>query len=231
MCGRYSHILTWSEIHTLSGLLFPTPQEEPTPNYNVAPTQFCPVVVSDGAHIWGERATWGLIPFWWSKDLSEKKFTTINAKAEEITQKSTYKVPVRRHRALVPANCFYEWRKSDKQPFAIGIRGEGASGLSPFFMAGIWTHWAGHLNAAPFEAYSFSILTRAAGDEMALVHPREPAILLKEEIEAWLKAPLDQILPQILQPLPSQLRHYFPIEKRVGQVSNNDPDLWRPLCD
>jgi len=230
MCGRYTHALTWSEIHHLAGLAFPVPKDDPKPNYNTAPTQYCPVVLSDGVHIWGEYAYWGMIPPWWDKDLSDKKFNTINAKSEEITSKATYRGSVKRHRCVVPANCFYEWRKSDKQPFAIGL-GDGHEGFRPFLMAGIWSHWTGTYKAAYFEAYSFTILTREAGEKMAAVHTREPAIMTPEEVKPWLCDPLEDILPVIIQPTPSQLMRLYPVSSDVGKVSNNGAWLLTEVAD
>ncbi|WP_114090823.1 SOS response-associated peptidase [Thalassospira profundimaris] len=224
MCGRYTHNLTWSEIHHLAGLLFPVPADEPKPNYNTAPTQYCPVVLCDGVNVWGEYAYWGFVPPWWDKDLSDKKFTTINAKAEEITSKATYRGSVKRHRCLVPIRCFYEWRKSDKQPFAIGV-GDGKGGFQPALMAGIWSHWVGTFNASRFEAYTFTILTRQSGDKMAKVHTREPAILTSDEVKSWLFDPLENVLPTIIQNTPSQLLHLYPVDPVVGKVSNNGEQL------
>ncbi|QDP58376.1 MAG: putative SOS response-associated peptidase [Prokaryotic dsDNA virus sp.] len=227
MCGRYSHNLTWSEIHELAGLAFPVPDKEPVPNYNTAPTHFCPIVLSDGETCRGEFAFWGLVPHWWHQDLSEKKFTTINAKSEEITAKATYRDAVRHQRCIVPAVCFYEWRKSDKQPFAIGL-GDGHEGFRPFLMAGIWSHWTGHFKNEPFDAITFTVLTREAGDKMATVHTREPAILTEDEIRPWLFDPLDDILPKVMQATPSQLLHLYPVDRAVGKVSNTGPDLMKP---
>ncbi|SOC26134.1 SOS response-associated peptidase [Thalassospira xiamenensis] len=232
MCGRYSHQLTWSEIHDLAGLAFPVPEKDPKPNFNVAPTHFCPVVLTDGKDTWGETAYWGFVPHWWKKSLNDKKFNTINAKAEEIHKKATYSAAVKQHRCLVPATCFYEWRKSDRQPFAIGI-GDGNDGFKPFLMAGIWSRWTGNYKDSQseelkFDACTFTILTREAGDRMAKIHTREPAILTDDEIASWMYKPLNEVISKVLEPTPSQLLYFRPVGKAVGNVRNNSPDLMQP---
>lgn len=230
--------MSWAEIHALSGLLFPSPEKDPEPNYNTAPTHYCPVVLSDGSNIWGEYAFWGFIPPWFDKDLSDKKFNTINARIEDVTQKATYRGSIQRHRCLVPASCFYEWQtagraegeKGKKQAYAIGVAGKD-DGVSSFMMAGVWSHWVGTLKAERFEAYTFALLTREAGPKMGEIHHREPAILIDDEISTWLNAPLDEALPKLTVPLPSQLLRFHRVSDRVGSVRNNDADLMRPVDD
>jgi putative SOS response-associated peptidase YedK len=94
------------------------------PSYNVAPQSLQPVVRLDSET--GERELtimrWGLIPFW-SKD-SKIAYSTINAKAETITTSPVFREAVKRRRCLVPADCFFEWKKIDaktKQPHAIAL--------------------------------------------------------------------------------------------------------------
>ena len=231
MCGRYTHNLTWAEIRALAGMAFPVPKDNPQPDYNVAPTEMVPVVMTDQHHVWGEYARWDFIPPWWSQDLTDKKFSTFKARVEEIRQKKTYNGALRSHRCLVPATAFYEWKRQNKtkHPFAVGVKRQGEHGFAPFFMAGIWSHWEGTYKAVRFETYSVTILTRAAGDKIRQIHAREPAILTPDEYEPWLYAPSVEILPRINQALPSQLLRFYPVSDAVDNLASKGPQLLTPI--
>jgi len=139
MCGRARLSSDVSEIR----LVFSIPPHRPTPNFppswNVAPTDSLPVVRHDTKA--GERSLgllrWGLVPFW-AKDLNVG-FANINAKAEGIETKPSFREAFQRRRCLVPADGFYEWKPGDpaKQPYLIA-RPDGA----PFAFAGLWERWS-----------------------------------------------------------------------------------------
>ena len=124
MCGRARLSSDVSEIK----LVFSIPPERPTPNFppswNVAPTDTLPVVRFDAkVHQRSlDMLRWGLIPHW-AKDI-KVGFSNINAKAEGIDSKPAFRKSFERRRCLVPADNFYEWKKTatGKQPYAIGAR-------------------------------------------------------------------------------------------------------------
>ncbi|WP_114095623.1 SOS response-associated peptidase [Thalassospira xiamenensis] len=230
MCGRYSHDMTWSEIHELAGLAFPVPSTDPQPNYNTAPTQDIPVVLCDQEHVWGEYARWEFIPSWYRYDLSEKRIATINARAEDILGRKFYKGAVKSHRCLIPMTCFYEWHRptdKPKQPYAIGVSGE--TGFDASMAAGIWSKWQGTVKAVEKEFYTVAMLTREAGDQMVRIHNREPAILIPDEYQAWLFSPIDNVLPQVCQPFPSQLLAAWPVSTDINSVRNHGSQLIDPV--
>jgi putative SOS response-associated peptidase YedK len=230
MCGRYSHDLTWAEIHQLSGLAFPVPFDDPEPNFNTAPTHQVPVVLTDQRRIWGEYARWDFIPPWFSADLTEKRFSTFNARSEDLLERKAYRGSAVRHRCLIPIRSFYEWDRQnpkDKRPYAIGVRGD--SGFSPALVAGVWSHWRGTSKAVETEFFTVSMLTRAAGPHMARIHNREPAILTNEEIGSWLNSPLEYALKQLRAPFPSQLLTAWPVSTEVNKVANTGRKLMEPI--
>lgn len=65
---------------------------------------------------------WGLIPFW----AKEHKigYSTINARAETVGTKPSFRDAFRQRRCLIAANGFYEWKQMDgrKQPYYIGLK-------------------------------------------------------------------------------------------------------------
>ena len=172
MCGRYSLISSINEIKErfqvkkISGHFLP--------NSNASPSQQLPLIAnSDPERI--VLAEWGIIPAWMKDETSPKRL--INAKAETIDIKPTFKNAAEKRRCLIIANGFYEWAQipgqKKKQPFFITLKNN-----SPFAMAGIYEIKKSHLE--------FAIITVAANTLMARIHNRMPAILLPADEKRWL---------------------------------------------
>jgi putative SOS response-associated peptidase YedK len=161
--------------------------------YNIAPSQEVPVVRASASGQGREFAMvrWGLIPSW-AKEISFGAHT-INARAETIAEKPTYRAAFRRRRCLVPADGFYEWKKvgKEKQPHAI----RPADG-NPIAFAGLWERW----QPAGGEAIeSMTIITTQANELLRPLHERMPVILPRERYSIWLDPHLDN--PADLLPL------------------------------
>ena len=115
------------------------PDERYVGNYNVAPTQGVFAVYESSGERLLDRFHWGLVPFW-AKDPSVGS-KMINARAETLAEKTSFKRPFATKRCIIPADGFYEWKKVDghkrKQPmFLTTIDG------SPFAFAGLWEVWS-----------------------------------------------------------------------------------------
>jgi len=228
VCGRFAtRSKSWSEVFSAMDLIASRENKgDVYPHFNLGPMQRAPIAVSDGTDIWGVRANWGLIPVWWKKDLSEKKFSTFNAKSESITETASYKDQIKHHRCLVPADAFYEWKREDKkkkQAFAIGMNDK-----SRFSMAGPYTHWKGEYKGDEWEGYSFSILTCSPNPMMEAIHHRMPVILHGEDTRTWLKGTEDDALALAVS-YPSQNMTTWEVDPRVGKISENDEDLLEPI--
>jgi putative SOS response-associated peptidase YedK len=194
------------------------------PDYNVAPTTFQPVIRHTKET--GERELvemrWGMVPHF-AKSLAEYKgFSTINAQAENLlTISGLWRVPFERHRCLVPADGFYEWKKLDaktKQPYSFSMQ-DGA----PFAFAGLWDAWKG---PAGGWLQSFTIITTTPNDLTRTVHNRMPVILHPEDYEEWLMR-VDGAKPpaHLLRPYPAEEMVSKEAHKDVGNVKNNHPEL------
>lgn len=203
-------------------------------SFNVAPTDRVPVVrvVRDRD---GEREAvlmrWGLVPFW-SKGLPPK-FPTINATIEKLETAAAWKGPwARGQRCIIPASGFYEWQlRSDgksKQPYFIKpVEDE------TFSLAGIWDN---SFTATGERVTSCAIITMRANDLMADIHNhtggkqlereqrRMPAILLKEDLEVWLKGTPEEA-KRVLKEYPSGSMVAWPVSSRVNTPRNNESDL------
>lgn len=176
MCGRYA-LHAHPDVIVLQFGLPAAPQMKP--RFNIAPTQEAPVVRVDAGHkrewVW---LRWGLIPSW-SKDPSIGA-RMINARAETVAEKPSFRNAFRRRRCLVPADGYYEWKVEGgrKQPYFLQF----ASG-EPFAMAGLWEPWRSPEGAL---TETYAIVTTEAAGTARQIHDRMPVILAPPDYEGWL---------------------------------------------
>ena len=219
MCGRFT-------IAPLVDLFdrFHVPERVPLalPRHNVAPSQEVPVVIRDG----NNRVAlmqWGLVPSW-TKDL-QTAGKPINARAETLAERPTFREPLRYHRCLVPATGFYEWKKEGaaRVPYYLRLRSGDL-----FAIAGLFDTWR-----HPFggELRTFTIITTAPNRTVSPYHDRMPAILRQHDEERWLEAgPLDPAtLAGILAPCPDDVLEVYRVSPRVNSPSADGPDLVTPV--
>jgi putative SOS response-associated peptidase YedK len=219
MCGRY--LLARSAERLQRALRLAGAMPNFPPSWNIAPTQDAPVVRRHPES--GERRLdllrWGLVPHW-AKDASGGA-RLMNARAEGIADKPSFRDAFARRRCLVPADGFYEWRAEGKgkQPYAVAMR-EG----EPMVFAGLWEGWK-----QPDGSWlrSYAIVTTEANPRQALVHPRMPVILPPEAWPAWLgEVPADPPdLLALLRPFPPDRLACWPVAARVGKFAENDAGL------
>lgn len=224
MCGRYAIRVdaeTLAQRFHLSTPELPLPVELASPRYNVAPTQTMPVVVRDdrGAHLAPMR--WGLVPRW-AKDPSAGA-KMINARAETLIEKPTFRPLLRSRRCVVPASGFFEWERSSRTPYFIQVRDEPVFGF-----AGLYDVWSGP-DGAPLPTYT--IITTAANELVAPIHDRMPAILRPEDEGEWLdpaNAKAEELLP-LLRPYAPVDMALYAVSRDVNSPRNDRADLLLPL--
>lgn len=187
------------------------------PRFNIAPTDQIPVI----RFIEGVRRIdlmrWGLVQAW-AKDIGG--FATHNARDDGFTMKPAFRDAWRKRcRCIVPASSFYEWRKSDKQPFAIGL-----SDGTPLGFAGLWDEW---ISPHGEIILSCTIITTAPDALMSPIHDRMPVILAPEQWPAWLgEMPVTEpALLAMLTSYPAARMKSWPVDKRVGNVRHRDDKL------
>lgn len=197
MCGRYTHLFTWQQLHRLLSL---TSAEVTLTNaYNVAPTQHQPVVMHDEAQggLALRSMRWGLVPSW-AKDIAIGN-SLLNARSEGIESKPSFRAAFKRRRCIVPMSGFYEWQKVEgsrtKQPYYIfpapnapTAPSDDVSGAM-WLAAGLWEAW--HDPTLPKDApalESFSVITTSANAAMAPIHDRMPIFLDPAQARAWVTA-------------------------------------------
>lgn len=219
MCGRFvrsSSPEIFAELFGAQGEL------SLAPSHNVAPSQS---VLAARNTERGRRELaqlyWGLIPRWAKEP--KTPYSTINARAETVATKPTFRDAFRRRRCLVAADGFFEWKRlgTTKQPYFIHLEGR-----QPFAFAGVWDHWA--KGGQVIE--SCAIIVTAANAVMHAIHDRMPVILDPENYSAWLnpeqKDP--QPLLRLLQPYTGHDLQAYPVSTRVNSPKNNTSDLLIP---
>jgi putative SOS response-associated peptidase YedK len=219
MCGRYSLSATPETIAEIFGVQHVT---EVARRYNIAPTQLVPVVRPDAGS--SDRRIdllkWGLVPSW-SEDPSIGS-RMINARAETVADKPSFRSAFKSRRCLVPADGFYEWRKTAGRKIPYLIRRESGE---PFAFAGLWERW----NGPASEIESFTIVTTEANEFIRPIHDRMPVIVDTDAYDAWLdpKTP-SQVLRALLKPEAEGRLVAFPVSTRVNSPSVDEPSLQEP---
>jgi len=194
------------------------------PRWNAAPTTDLPVVISAQGARTLTTMRWGLIPSW-VKDTKISR-STINARAESVDTTPAFRGAWQAgRRCLVIADGYYEWRKADRQPFAVALGNRG-----PMTFAGLWESWRAGDGAT---VRSFAIITARANALVATIHDRMPVILPPEHWAAWLgeAEATPHELKAMLKPCPSERMTLWAVDRRVGNVRNDSPDLFEPLRD
>jgi len=216
MCGRYASFLPPDLIARLFGTKNPLPNLKPT--WNMAPTMNAPVVRRHPET--GERhldvLTWGFVPGF-TKSLKDAR-RPVNARAETAATSGMFRNAFAKRRCLVPAAAFYEWQAgpAGKIPSAVA-RVDG----DPMAFAGLWEGWR-----APDGDIlrTFVIITTAANAQMAVLHERMPVILEQADWPGWLgEAEVDPAT--LLRALPEGVLRIWPVDKQIGNVRNDGPDL------
>jgi putative SOS response-associated peptidase YedK len=165
---------------------------------------------------------WGLVPAW-AKDI-KIGYSTFNARAEDIANRPVFRGAWKAgRRCLVIADGYYEWRDSDKQPFAVTLGNRG-----PMTFAGLWDVWHAP-DGMPLK--SFAIVTTQANELLRPLHDRMPVLLAPDCWAAWLGdiAALEGDLKSMLKPYRGRGMAFWPVDKRVGNPRNDSPDLFAPL--
>jgi putative SOS response-associated peptidase YedK len=194
------------------------------PRWNAAPTSQLPVVVSNQGQRTLTLMRWGLVPAW-ARDI-KIGYSTFNARAEDIENRPAFRSAWKGgRRCLVIADGYYEWRDSDRQPFAIALENRG-----PMTFAGLWDFWRGPDGKT---LKSFAIVTTQANEFLRPLHDRMPALLAPDCWATWLgeATASGNDLKSMLRPYPHSGMTFWPVTRDVGNVRNDSPDLFAPLSE
>jgi len=217
MCGRYTIVISIEELMLRYSSDYPI-NPYLTPRYNVAPMQNVIAVVHDGKQNRLGELRWGLVPSWASDDRLGSKM--INARAETILEKASFKKLIERKRAIVPADGFYEWKQvgSKKQPMRITMQ-DG----SVFSMAALYDTW---MSPDGRKISTCTIITTKPNELMRDIHDRMPVILRPEDEAYWLDRSNNDTasLSSLLLPYAAEAMRAYPVSPIVGNVKNDTPE-------
>jgi putative SOS response-associated peptidase YedK len=222
MCGRFTLFDSSASLAEGFGL-----GEAPSfsPRYNIAPSQEVAAVRIPPEGSVRELALlrWGLIPSW-AKDPTIGN-RMINARSETAAEKPSFRAAIRRRRCLVPANGFYEWKRTNgrKQPYFIGMRDRKIFGFG-----GIWESWEGGGGKA---VLSCALLTTGPNDLLRPIHDRMPVIIAPRDFDLWLSPEgLDpKAIAPLFRPYPPEEMTAYPVRTAVNNPKTDTPDLIEPL--
>ncbi|WP_227936022.1 SOS response-associated peptidase [Alkalihalobacillus deserti] len=219
MCGRFT--LT-TDLTSLQQQFDFDIAQELTPRYNIAPSQPVLTLTSEGGNKEGSMMRWGLIPFW-AKD-PKIGYKLINARAETVNEKASFKHAFKRRRCLILSDGFYEWQKTGggKQPYRFVLKER-----RPFAMAGLYEEWK--QGNAPIT--SCTIITTRPNELTKKVHDRMPVILPGDTYDTWLDPRMDDIeyLKSLLIPYDADKMDFYPVSTLVNSPKNDIAELLSPL--
>jgi putative SOS response-associated peptidase YedK len=232
MCGRFTLTVDPAELQeSFPQFSFPP---EGRPRFNIAPSQPVLVLPNDGKNR-ADYFVWGLIPSWATPALAggAREDPTIgsrliNARADTLGEKPSFRGSYKYHRCLVFADGFYEWKsepgiKTTKTPHFIRL----TSGL-PFAFAGLWDEWHSPDGS---QVKSCTIITAEPNELMSRLHNRMPVILPQEAFAQWLdpapRAP--SALQSLLVPYPSAAMTAYPVSTLVNSPGNDRAECLVPV--
>ena len=232
MCGRYAITLPPEAVRAYFSYV-ETPDFPP--RFNVAPTQPIPIVLAE-PHSGGSRrhfrlVRWGFLPGF-VKD--PKDFPLIvNARAETLLDKPSYRAALKRRRCLVIADGFYVWRRgplaggraaSPGRPYLARRVGGGAMGF-----AGLYETWSDPTGG---EIDTACIVTTAPNALLGQVRDRMPAIVEPEDVSAWLDVDgVDAVKAlRLLKPAPDPALELVEIGPAINRAANDDPGVQAPVA-
>ena len=214
MCGRFTLIV---DINTVARAFHVDPVLQTGPRYNIAPTQDIVVVLRDEEKAHLDMLRWGLIPAW----AKEESKGIINARAETLAEKPSFKRLLRSRRCLIVSDGFYEWKQEhgSKTPMYITLKEK-----DPFAFAGLWDAWKSPEGQI---IRTCTIITTEPNDLMAGIHNRMPVILAPEVRDVWLdpaEREPDALLP-LLVPYPAADMEARPVSRLVNSPKYDSPEL------
>lgn len=231
MCGRFTDLYTWDDIHAYYGLIGETPTNW-GPNYNVCPTDPAGVIsLRDGKRSF-DRMRWGLIPAWWSKPLKELRLATFNARAETVRTKPFFREAFKRSRCLMPVSGYYEWhyenpddKKEKPQPYYFTRR--DGSVMTIAALCDTWRNKAEDTNVR-----SCTMVITEPNKFVAEVQDRMPVVLESSQFDQWMNGTPDEAA-SLMRPASETILQKWPVSKRINssRTPGDDPTLIAPVTD
>lgn len=224
MCGRFTSSAKPKEVEKEFNAKV-SDEKLFAPRFNIAPTQTIAVVLDSGGERIIEGLRWGLIPGWAKDESIGSKM--INARAETLAEKPSFKNAFKSRRCIIPASGFYEWQKKGtgaKQPFYFHLKEKAVFGF-----AGLYEHWLDRETGEQIE--TCTIITTEANELLEPIHDRMPVILKARDYERWLAAKEKDTdkLQKLLIPYPAEEMASYAVSRAVNSPTSDSPELINSL--
>ncbi len=219
MCGRFTLTIEGQEIEARFGVYVPMGYK---PRYNIAPTQGILALLNEGGRRL-ENLRWGLVPSWAKDPKIGNKL--INARAETLFEKPSFRDAVKKHRCLIIADGFYEWRQTSqggRVPVYVRLKSKG-----PFGFAGLWDVWSSPDGET---LRTCTIVTTEPNELLRPIHDRMPVIVPKELEELWLDSSFQfrDELERALRPYRAEELELFDVSSLVNSPAHDGPECIQP---
>lgn len=217
MCGRVNVSDHAGVQRLLDFLDIPLNPEQFVPRYNIAPgaplfTAYFPENSPAGAFM-----DWGIIPVWAKPGKFNRPL--INARAETIWEKPSFKNLVKNQRVIVPINGFYEWRRENNHKTAFHIQGDGET---PLALGGIY-------QISKEGILQCCLVTTAANSAMSKVHDRMPVIINPDAMQDWLQTNDRAQLDSLMRPIPDNAIEFTEVSSYVNNAQHDDEQCIAPI--
>ncbi len=221
MCGRFTHLYTWAQLHALYMLTIGTPPHNFEESYNVCPTDPVDVIVPHFDQSELVRMRWWLVPSWWSKPLKEQRNASFNARAETVQTKPFFREAFKKSRCLMPVSGYYEWQDTPngKQPYYFTRRdGEVMT------IAAICETWHDRSNDQTIR--SCAMIITEPNKLVGEVHDRMPVVLEADQFQTWLRGGAREAAA-LMRPAGDHVLEKWPVSKRINssRTPGDDPTL------
>lgn len=224
MCGRFTLFAPYYEIMERFRIEAAFEEGEYNPSYNIAPSQQVVAIINDGEKNRMGHLRWGLIPPW-AKD-EKIGYKMINARAETVAEKPSYRKAFSKQRCIIPADSFYEWQRNgnEKIPMRIKLKTDEL-----FAIAGLWETWKSPDGKL---IHTCTAITTEPNELVKPIHNRMPVILKKEDEGIWLdpKNKDIQFLGNLLKPFDKDQMDAYSVSSAVNSPKNNEESLILPVC-
>lgn len=224
MCGRYA--LSVEKEALLSYFNVDELGFDHEAMYNIAPGTYIPTFIAHRGKLRSGKLRWGLVPSW-SQD-EKIAYKLINARAETLAEKPSFRYSFRRKRCVIPADSFYEWKHlsdGSKQPMRILLPDKPL-----FVMAGLYDTWT---RPNGEKLHTCTIVTTKANEFMSAIHHRMPVILNQREMLTWLNCEEQepQKLEFLLKPYTETPMQAYAVTPLVNSAKNNSRQCFEALDD
>jgi putative SOS response-associated peptidase YedK len=222
MCGRFA---LYTDPLALAKRFQTHNVPELKASYNVAPSHTIPIVRQENNKRHFAFVRWGLIPSW-AKEINTG-YSTINARAETVAEKPSFRSAFKHRRGLVVCDGYFEWQEQAnskvKQPWYITLKDQ-----QPMALAGLWEYWQGRDGS---EIESCTIIVTSGNELMQNIHDRMPVILPIEHWESWLATDNtdNNSLQTLLTQFPTEQMTAWPVSTVVNSPRHNTEECIKPV--